>query len=81
MNTNASKSDFPSRETQFRTITVADLEALGADQMAYVKPVTIDGENAYVIHSADGQELASVPARDVAEAAIRQHDMVPVSVH
>ena len=55
--------------------------ALGAMNVAYIKPVTVDGLTAYAIHAADGQELAIFSARDVAFVAARQNDLEPVSVH
>lgn len=55
--------------------------ALGAPNLAYVKPVVVDGEPGFGIHSADGEILAVVGDRDSAFAAARQHDLDPVSVH
>ena len=55
--------------------------ALGSMHVAYIKPVTVDGESAYAIHSANGQELAVFGDRDVAFVAARQNDLEPVSVH
>ena len=55
--------------------------ALGSMNVAYIKPVTVDGLTAYAIHAADGQELAIFSARDVAFVAARQNDLEPVSVH
>ena len=55
--------------------------ALGSMNVAYIKPVTVDGLLAYAIHAADGQELAVFSERDVAFVAARQNDLEPVSVH
>lgn len=55
--------------------------ALGSMNVAYIKPVTIDGLTVYAIHAADGQELAVFDERDVAFVAARQNDLEPVSVH
>ena len=50
--------------------------------IAYVKPTRFQGAAAYAIHAEDGTELAVVVAsREAAFAAVRQHDMEPVSVH
>jgi len=58
-------------------------ETLGGAELpiAYIKAVTIDGIRAYAIHAADGTALAIVKDRDVAFAAVRQHELEPVSVH
>jgi hypothetical protein len=64
-----------------RHITASQLAQLGVSQLAYVKPVLMDGTPAYAIHSADGTPMAVAPELDLALAAIRQHEMIPVSLH
>ncbi len=61
--------------------TARDFETLGLEQLAYVKPVEVDGRTAFAVHAADGTEIAVMSDRDVARAVIRQHDLEPVSVH
>jgi hypothetical protein len=58
-----------------------DFAVLGIEYVAFVKPVAADGEMAYAIHAADGTEMGIVDDRDVAFAAVRQHDLEPLSVH
>ena len=58
-----------------------DLAALGLQEVAYVKPVSVEGNTAYAVHAADGTEIAVMANRDIAFAAIRQNDLRPVSVH
>lgn len=55
--------------------------ALGAGDLAYVKPVEVEGRTAYALHAADGRELALMANRDVAFAALRQNGFEPVSAH
>ena len=62
-------------------VTQTDLAALAVNQVAYVKPVSVQDNLAYAIHAADGTELAVVADREVAFATVRQHGMEPVSVH
>ena len=64
-----------------RHLTSAQLAALGVAQLAYVKSVVVDGAAAFAIHAADGTPMALTGDRDVAFAAIRQHEMVPALVH
>ncbi len=59
----------------------AELPPLIDPTVAYVKAVTIEGVRAYAIYLADGTQLAIAPSRDVAFAAVRQHELEPVSVH
>ena len=51
------------------------------EQIAYVKPVTVEGQTIFAIFAADGRELAVIENRDLAEATVRQNDMEPLSVH
>ena len=62
-------------------VSARDFEALGLEQLAYGKPVKVDGRTAFAVHAADGTEIAVMPDREVARAAIRQYDLEPVSVH
>ena len=62
-------------------MTAQDFRALGLEQLAYVKPVTADGRTAYSVHAADGTEIAVMADRAIADAAVRQHDLEPLSVH
>jgi len=58
-----------------------DFRALGLAQLAYVKTSTADGRIAYSVHAADGTEIAVMADRAIACAAVRQHDLEPLSVH
>lgn len=58
-----------------------NLQALMNAGAAYVKAVTVDGVHAWAIHAADGTELAVMPSREVAFAAVIQNGLEPFSVH
>ncbi len=64
-----------------RHISTEQLAQLGLQQIAYVKPVVVNGTAAYAIHAADGTPMAIAGELDVALAAIVQHEMVPAQVH
>jgi hypothetical protein len=64
-----------------RHLSEQQLAALGMSHIAYVKPVVIDGVAGFAIHAADGTPMAVAGDRDVAVAAIVQHEMHPLSVH
>ena len=53
----------------------------GIEWVCYVKPTRQDGHVAYTVHGADGTQIGQFSDRAVAEAATRQHDLEPVSVH
>lgn len=70
--------------TEVRTISQLspkEFLALGAQQIAYVKPARRDGRPVFTIHAADGTEVGVTDDRDVAAAAVRQHGLEPLSVH
>jgi hypothetical protein len=64
-----------------RSITPQDLASLGMQNMAYLKALTMDGTPGIGIFAADGTQLAFAPTRALAVAAVREHDLHPVSVH
>ena len=69
------------QEIDIRKLTQAQLMQLGMSQLAYVKPVWMDGETAFAIFAADGSPMALAADCDLAVAAIVQHEMVPALVH
>jgi len=85
MNTNSAKQpsdQIPAAAVlDIRHISVEQLAKLGMAQIAYVKPVIVDGEKGFAIHAADGTPMAMAGDRDVAIAAILQHEMVPAQIH
>jgi hypothetical protein len=64
-----------------RHISTEQLAQLGLQQIAYVKPVVVNGTAAFAIHAADGTPMAIAGDREVAVAAIEQHEMVATQVH
>lgn len=64
-----------------RKLTTEQLAQLGMQQIAYVKPVEINGTTGFAIHAANGMPMGLAENRDVALAAIVQHEMTPVPVH
>ena len=69
------------RIERIKRISAHELAMLGVQDLAYIKPVVIDGAIGYAVHAADGTQIAVLADRDVAFATVRQHDMEPVSVH
>lgn len=64
-----------------RSLSNRDFAQLGADHVAYLRPVVMNGAVAFSIHAADGTPIGAAPSASLAAAAIRQHDMEPASVH
>ncbi len=84
MNSSEDNEDMPaagSVRIDVRQITPDQLQQLGLSQVAYVKPVILNGTAAFAIHGADGSPMAVAEDRDLAMAAIVQHEMIPALVH
>ena len=64
-----------------RHLSAEQLAKLGVAQIAYVKPVVVNGAQGFAIHAADGTAMAIAGDREVAVAAIHQHEMHAMSVH
>ena len=64
-----------------RHMSEEQLAALGVSHIAYVKSVMVNGVQGFAIHAADGTPMAVAGNRDVAVAAVMQHEMLPLSVH
>jgi len=71
----------PNTAVNLRHLSSRDLAALGVQDLAFIKTVSINDEVGYAIHAADGTQMAVVENRDVAFAAVRQHGLEPLSVH
>jgi hypothetical protein len=64
-----------------RHLSIEQLARLGMSQIAYLKPVIMNGEPAFAIHAADGTPMAVAGDREVAIAAVHQHEMLVSLVH
>jgi hypothetical protein len=64
-----------------RQLSTKQFSSLGVSQLAYVKPVLLNGARAFAIHGADGTPMAVAGDEAVALAAIEQHEMVATRVH
>ena len=69
--------------TQFdvRHMTTDQLQQLGVSHLAYVKPIMLNGAAMFAIHAADGSPMAVAEDRNLALAAIVQHEMAAMLVH
>jgi hypothetical protein len=58
-----------------------DFLVFGRENVAYVRPLQVEGRQVAAIHSADGRQLAVQANREVAIATIRQNGLEPLSLH
>jgi hypothetical protein len=67
--------------SDIRRMSPEALALLGVNRIAYVKRVEIEEEARFAVHAADGTGVTVFPSRELAQLAIRQNDLEPVSVH
>ncbi len=66
---------------KLREMSPQDFALIGMQQLAYVKPAIVNGVTGFSIHAADGTQIGMAPSRDIAFAAVKQHELEPVSLH
>ncbi|MHA1114261.1 MAG: DUF1150 family protein [Alphaproteobacteria bacterium] len=66
---------------EWQRISSEQFAAFGVEAVAYVRPVVESGERAFAVCAANGAEMGVFPKHEIAFAAIRQHDLEPLSVH
>jgi hypothetical protein len=78
---NNSPDDGATIALSLRQLSGADWQRFGAQQIAYIRPVLVNGVRAIAIHAADGTPIGAAPNAELAIAAILQHEMAPALVH
>ena len=66
---------------RIRQMSARELALFGMQDLAYVKPVLVNGVTAFAVHAADGTQVTVLPDREIALATVRQNDLEPLSVH
>lgn len=74
------EEDVTALAIDIRHLSARQLAALGMAEIAYVKPVVVNGAVAFAIHAADGSPMGIAAEEKVALAAIRQHGLEPALV-
>lgn len=64
-----------------RQLSLADWARFGVSEIAYIRPVVVNGVKAVAIHAADGTPIGAAPDTPLAIAAILRHGMEPALVH
>jgi hypothetical protein len=68
-------------ENGLRGLSNEGLAMLGTDQLAYIRPQKVNGQTIYVLHGANGRELAGFDNNASALAACLEHDLEAVGLH
>ena len=66
---------------RFPTFTPKEFALLGLQDIAYVKRIIVNDAPAFAVCAADGTQIAVLSDYQVALAAVRQHELEPLSVH
>jgi len=66
---------------EFRYMTDEDFAALGADEVAYIKPVSLPSGIRFGIFAGDGREIGMADDFEAAHFAAVNHDFLTVSLH
>ena len=64
-----------------RQLSPLDWARFGLQQVAYLRPMLLNGVQAISIHAADGTQLGAAPNLESATAAVMEHEMAAVLVH
>jgi hypothetical protein len=64
-----------------RQMTRAQLRRLGVPRMAYLRCGTVEGQEAFAVHAADGTAIAVVEDLEVAMELASESDLIFVAVH
>ena len=65
---------------KLREMSPQDFALLGMQHLAYIKPSVVNGVSGFSIHAADGTQIGIAESRDLALAAVKQHDLEPVNL-
>jgi hypothetical protein len=66
---------------KLRQISPQEFAHWGLQDVAYIRRITVGDQPVFSVHAADGTPMAVIPSLDVAQAAVRQNDLEPLSVH
>ncbi|MEM7617865.1 MAG: DUF1150 family protein [Pseudomonadota bacterium] len=64
-----------------KSLSAQDFLSFGAQQIAYIRKVSVEGKPAYALHDADGTPLSVVETFESALAVARYSELEPASVH
>ena len=66
---------------KLRDISAHDLAMLGADDLAYVRPILLENETLFAVNSADGRQIAVADDMETALLSAQEYRYHTVSVH
>ena len=67
--------------TALKTLTQQDLAMLGFGEVAYIRPVMVQGEEIFAVMGADGRQIGLAGDRDSANMAADGEELVVVALN
>jgi len=64
-----------------KNLSSHDFLHLGAQDMAYIRPVQVHNREAYMIYAADGTPLSVMESLDTAIVAVHVNEMEAITLH
>lgn len=64
-----------------KAMTQQDLAVLGAGEVAYVRALSVQGEEVFAVMGADGRQIGVAPDYNTAATAALQQDLIIVPLH
>ena len=64
-----------------KNLSTQDFLAIGMHEVAYIRKVEADGQDAYTVHAADGTPLSVLDSYEEALHVIRQNDLETAIIH
>ncbi|MBX2834214.1 MAG: DUF1150 domain-containing protein [Micavibrio sp.] len=74
------REDISSPADILKNISQQDFLGLGVHDIAYIRPVEVNGERKYSIHAADGTQLSVMDNWETAYGTVLQNDLSAVTV-
>ena len=66
---------------RLKSISPQEFALWGIQDIAYIRMIMVDGRRGFEIRAADGTPVAVMKSLALAQAAVRQNDLEPLSVH
>lgn len=64
-----------------KNLSSQDFLNFGVEDVAYIRPVTVEGASAFAIHRADGTPISVAESMDAAIMSARYNDLEPLAVN
>lgn len=64
-----------------KNLSSQDFLNFGLEEVAYIRPVEVDGEDVFAIHRADGTPISIAENMDSAIVSARYNDLEPLAVN